>query len=88
MIRFTLTHNLNVSIRLCPVVQWSVHWALSRTTRVLVLAGQGVETCGKKMRTPLLGLAKSIYYRKVFKVLGIRLAAVLGPGSGPGRARR
>ena len=23
----------------CPVVQWSVHWAPSRTTRVLVLAG-------------------------------------------------
>ena len=22
-----------------PVVQWSVHWAPSRTTRVLVLAG-------------------------------------------------
>ena len=36
--------------RLCPVVQWSVHWAPSRTTRVLVLAG-----------APLLGLAKSIY---------------------------
>ena len=25
--------------RLCPVVQWSVHWAPSWTTRVLVLAG-------------------------------------------------
>ena len=23
----------------CPVVQWSVHWALSQMTRVLVLAG-------------------------------------------------
>ena len=44
--------------RLCPVVQWSVHWAPSRTTRVLVLAGArrcALETC-------LLGLAKSIYY--------------------------
>ena len=29
-------------------VQWSVHWAPSRTTQVLVLA-------------PVLGLAKSIY---------------------------
>ena len=44
--------------RLCSVVQWSVHWAPSRTTRVLVLAGArrcALETC-------LLGLAKSIYY--------------------------
>ena len=51
--------------RLCSVVQWSVHWAPSRTTRVLVLAGArrcALETCGKKMRAPLLGLAKSIYY--------------------------
>ena len=24
---------------ICPVVQWSVHWALNRTTLVLVLAG-------------------------------------------------
>ena len=41
------------------------HWAPSRTTRVLVLAGArrcALETCGKKkMRAPLLGLAKSIY---------------------------
>ena len=47
-------------------VQWSVHWAPSRTTRVLFLAGarrRALETCGKKkMRAPLLGLAKSIYY--------------------------
>ena len=51
--------------RLCSVVQWSVHWAPSRTTRVLVLAGvrcRALETCGEKMRAPLLGLAKSIYY--------------------------
>ena len=41
----------------CPVVQWSVHWAPSRTTRVLVL-----RRAGKKMRAPLLGLVKSIYY--------------------------
>ena len=50
--------------RLCPVVQWSVHWAPSRTTRVLVLVGarrSALETCGKKMRAPLLGLAKSLY---------------------------
>ena len=39
--------------------------APSRTTQVLVLAGArrcALETCGKKMRAPLLGLAKSIYY--------------------------
>ena len=39
--------------RLCPVVQWSVHWAPSRTTQVLVLARARrcvLETCGKKMR--------------------------------------
>ena len=37
--------------RLCSVVQWSVHWAPSRTTRVLVLAGArrcAFETCEKK----------------------------------------
>ena len=37
--------------RLCPVVQWSVHWALSRMTWVLVLAGArhcALETCGGK----------------------------------------
>ena len=37
--------------RLCPEVQWSVHWAPSRTTRVLVLAGVrccALGTCGKK----------------------------------------
>ena len=51
--------------RLCSVVQWSVHWVLSRTTRVLDLTGArrcALETCGKKMRAPLLGLVKSIYY--------------------------
>ena len=52
--------------RLCPVVQWSVHWVPSQMTWVLVLAGAmhcALETCGKKkMRAPLLGLAKSIYY--------------------------
>ena len=51
--------------QLCPVVQWSVHWAASWTTRVLVLAGArrcALEMGGeKKMRAPLLGLAKSIY---------------------------
>ena len=37
--------------RLCPV-QWSVHWAPSWTTRVLVLAGArrcALEMCGKKI---------------------------------------
>ena len=36
---------------LCPVVQWSVHWAPSRTTWVLVLAGArrfDLEMCGEK----------------------------------------
>ena len=50
---------------LCPVVQWSVHWAPSQTTHVLVMARARrctLETCGKKMRAPLLGLAKSVYY--------------------------
>ena len=50
---------------LCAVVQWSVHWAPSRTTWVLVLAGArrfALEMCGKKMRALLLGLVKSIYY--------------------------
>ena len=35
----------------CPVVQWSVHWALSQMTRVLILAGLRhcvFETCKKK----------------------------------------
>ena len=42
------------------VVQRLVHWAPS-----LVLAGAkrcALEACGKKMRAPLLGWAKSIYY--------------------------
>ena len=52
---------------LYPVVQWSVHWALSWTSRVLVLAGArlcALETSRekKKLQTPLVGLAKSIYY--------------------------
>ena len=37
--------------RRCSVVKWLVHWAPSRTTRVLVLAGARrciLETCGKK----------------------------------------
>ena len=36
--------------QLCSVVQWSVHWAPSWTTRVLVLAGArrcALETCEK-----------------------------------------
>ena len=36
---------------LCPVVQWSVHWVPSGTTRVLVLAGArpcALGTCGEK----------------------------------------
>ena len=52
--------------RLCSVVQWSVHWALSRMTQVLVMAGArccALETCGKKkLQAPLLGLVKSICY--------------------------
>ena len=50
--------------RLCPVVQWSVYWAPIRTARALILAGArccALETCGKKMRAPLLGLAKPVY---------------------------
>ena len=47
--------------RLCPVVQWSVHWVPSRTTRVLVLAGARRWTLGTYGKT-VLGLAKSIYY--------------------------
>ena len=53
--------------QLCSVVQWSVHWAPSRMTWVLVLAGArrcALEMCRKKkMRALLLGLAKSIYYK-------------------------
>ena len=53
--------------QLCPVVQWSVHWAQSQMTWVLVLAGArccALEMCGGGggMLGPLLGLAKSIYY--------------------------
>ena len=59
--------------RLCPVVQWSVHWAPSWTTQVLVLAGArccALEMCRKKkMRAPLLGLAKSIHYETFGEVL-------------------
>ena len=36
---------------LCPVVEWSVHWAPSWTTWVLVLARArccALETCGEK----------------------------------------
>ena len=49
--------------RLCSVVQWSVHWAPSQTTQVLVLArARHWDVRGKKMWAPLLGLAKSTYY--------------------------
>ena len=52
----TLTCKVNYTVgtptpQLCSVVQWSVQWALSRTTGVLVLAGAGcfaLETCGGK----------------------------------------
>ena len=58
--------------RFCPVVQWSVHWALRWITWVLVLAGArrcALEMCGKKiMWAPLLGLAKSIYYWCLLKI--------------------
>ena len=61
----------HVNATATAVVQGSVRWASSRTTRVLVLAGarrSALETCGKKkMRAPLLGLAKSIcYYKEKF----------------------
>ena len=55
-----------------PVVQWSVHWALSWTTQVLVLAGArhcALETCGKKKCK--LHLAKSIYYLRKFLTIVI-----------------
>ena len=46
------TFNMRVQLyRGHRVVQWSVHWALSRTARVLILAGVtrcALETCGKK----------------------------------------
>ena len=49
--------------RLCSVVQWSVHWAPSQTTQVLVLArARHWDVQEKKLWAPLLGLAKSIYY--------------------------
>ena len=55
-----------ISVVLCSVVRWSVHWAPSQTTQVLVLAGArrcALEMCRKKkMQTVLLGLAKPIYY--------------------------
>ena len=41
----------HVNATALSVVQWSVHWAPGRTTRVLVLAGArrcALETCGKK----------------------------------------
>ena len=56
-----------ISVVLCSVVRWSVHWALSQTTQVLVLAG--ARCCAfemyrkkKKMQAALLGLAKPIRY--------------------------
>ena len=55
-----------ISVVLCSVVRWSVHWAPSQTTQVLVLAGSrrcAFEMCRKKkMQAALLGLAKPIYY--------------------------
>ena len=45
----------------------------SRTTRVLVLAVArrcALRTCGKKMRAPLLGLAKSIHYHSQLRRVG------------------
>ena len=52
----TLTCKVNYTVgtptpQLCSIVQWSVQWALSRTTQVLVLARVGcfaLETCGEK----------------------------------------
>ena len=52
----TLTCEVNYTVgtptpQLCSIVQWSVQWALSRMTQVLVLARAGcfaLETCGEK----------------------------------------
>ena len=53
-----------ISVVLCSVVRWSVHWAPSQMTQVLVLAG--ARRCAfvqeKKMQAALLGLAKPICY--------------------------
>ena len=55
-----------ISVVLCSVVWWSVHWAPSQMTQVLVLARArrcALETCRKKkMQAALSGLAKSIYH--------------------------
>ena len=57
--------------RLCPVVQWSVHWALSRTTRVLVLAGRrALKTCGKKIASSAFRL--NLYIKLTGKIVGNR----------------
>ena len=64
--------------QLCPVVQWSVHWAPSQMTQVLVLAVP-LRHVGKKMQAPLLGLAKSIYYEFLTNLNGpykIHLVAI------------
>ena len=63
--QFTDCSKINLDMRASG--QCSVLWAPSRTTRVLVLAGArrcALEKAlaGKKMRAPLLGLAKSTYY--------------------------
>ena len=53
--------------RLCSVVQWSVHWAPSRTTQVLVLAGArrcALETCGKKNSSSAFRLGKIYMLRR------------------------
>ena len=53
--------------RLCPVVQWSVHWAPSRTTQVLVLAGArrcALEMCGKKNSSSAFRLGKIYMLRR------------------------
>ena len=60
--------------RLCPVVQWSVHWAQSRTTWVLVLAGArrcALEMCGKKnassaFRLGLIYILFDLYFMTYF----------------------
>ena len=49
-----------LTLRFCSVLQWSVHWDPSRTTRVLVLAG--ARRCARGKKCKLLGLAKSIHY--------------------------
>ena len=60
--------------RLCPVVQWSVHWALSWMTRVLVLARVRccvLETCGKKNVSSAFRLGQIYILNQLIMVIGL-----------------